>query len=108
MRPETPKPEPTPQVLKLAQALEEKGIKLELEHWDGHKHVDIYIPSARLYIEVNGLMHYTDPETILRDLKRTHFSDGDDFDTLELTNQLVDSHLEEITKAIFEIRKARS
>jgi hypothetical protein len=53
-------------------------------------------------------MHYIDPETILRDLKRTHFSDGDDFDTLELTNQLIDVHLDAITSAICDVVKTRS
>jgi very-short-patch-repair endonuclease len=101
------KPKPTVQVLKLAQALKGKGVKLELEHWDGHKHVDIFIPSARLYIEVNGLKHYTDPKQIIADLKRNHFSDGDDFLTLPITNQLINTHLEEMATAIFAVAKER-
>lgn len=42
----------------LAAALKKRGVELELEHWDGHKHVDIYIPKDHLYIEVDGVPHY--------------------------------------------------
>ena len=97
------KKEPTIHALKLAEALRARGITLELEHWDGHKHVDIYIPAARLYIEVNGLQHYTDPKLLLADLKRAHFSDGDDFNTISITNQLVDTHLDGIADAILKV-----
>ncbi|MBY0294145.1 hypothetical protein K2Q08_02325 [Patescibacteria group bacterium] len=98
-------PKPTPQTLKLAEALRARGVQLELEHWDGHKHIDIYIPSARLYIEVNGLRHYIDSKIIEADLKRVHFSDGDDFRTITITNQLIDTRLNEIADAIATICK---
>lgn len=96
-------PEPTPQTLKLAEALKARGVHLELEHWDGHKHIDIFIPSARLYIEVNGLQHYTDPKLLFADLRRSHFSDGDDYLTIPITNQLIDSHLDGIADAITQV-----
>jgi very-short-patch-repair endonuclease len=101
------KPIPTKQVLALADALKEKGIELELEYWDGHKHVDICISKAKLFIEINGLQHYTDPEQIITDLKRNHFSDGDDFFTIPITNQLVETHLKGIAGAIVEVVKER-
>jgi very-short-patch-repair endonuclease len=102
------KPIPTKQTLALVKALESKGIKLEVEYWDGHKHVDIYIPKAKLYIEINGLAHYTDPRQIIADLKRNHFSDGDDFFTMPITNQLIDKHLESIADAIVKVVAERS
>ncbi len=108
MKTESPKPEPTAHVIKIAHALEERGAQLKLEHWDGHKHIDIFIPSARLYIEVNGLQHYTNPDKIVADLKRMHFSDGDDFVTMSITNQLIDTHLDNIADAIVEVVKRRS
>lgn len=37
------KREPTNFALVLGLALTEKNIEHSLEHWDGHKHVDIYI-----------------------------------------------------------------
>lgn len=101
-------PKPTPQTLKLANALKARGVQLELEYWDGHKHIDIYIPKANLYIEINGLAHYTDPKQIAADLKRNHFSDGDDFFTMSITNQLIDTHLEKIADAIVVVVGERS
>jgi very-short-patch-repair endonuclease len=95
-----PKKEPTPQVRSLVAALEKRGIKAETEHWDGHKHIDIYVPAARLYLEVDGLPHYTDAERFLTDLKRDHYSDDDGFFTKRIPNELVETHLEAIADAI--------
>ena len=44
----------------------------------------------------------------MTDLKRNHFSDGDDFLTLPVTNQLIDTHLEGMAEAIFEVVRDRS
>ncbi len=95
-----PKKVPTEQTAKLADALRARNVRIAVEHWDGHKHIDIFVPDARLYIEVDGLQHFVDPDQILTDLRRDHFSDGDDFSTLRITNQLIDTHLDEIADAI--------
>jgi ABC-type lipoprotein release transport system permease subunit len=52
------------------------------------------------FIEVDGIHHLTDPEQIIRDFKRDHFSDGDDFDTIHIPNELLKTHLEQIADAI--------
>src|SRR3989344_663063 len=98
-------PTPTPQVKKLNEVLKQKGVKTDLEHWDHHKHIDIAILNSKIYIEVDGLSHYVNPEQIKRDFKRDHFSDGDDFRTIHITNQLIDTHVDEIAEAISEIVK---
>ena len=103
-----PKPIPTRQTLSVVKALEGRGVKLDVEYWDGHKHVDIYIPKARLYIEINALAHYTNPQQIITDFKRNHFSDGDDFFTMPITNQLIDTHLDSIADAIVKVVEERS
>ena len=103
-----PKPTPTKHVNLLVDALKKGGISnLEVEYWDDHKHVDIAILSARIYIEVDGLMHFNNAEQIKKDFKRNHFSDGDDFDTIHITNQLIDNKLNEIAPAICEVAKER-
>ncbi len=94
---------PTKQVLDLKTALEKKGLTVLAEYWDGHKHVDLYIPSAKLFIEVDGIQHYIDAKQIIADLKRDHYSDGDDIYTKRFSNQLIDTHLEEIADAIYKI-----
>jgi len=93
-------PIPTKQVNKLGEVLQKRGIGIVLEHSDGHKHVDIAILSAKIFIKVDGIHHLTDPDQIIRDFKRYHFSDGDDFDTIHIPNELLKTHLEQIADAI--------
>ena len=64
---------PTKHVLMLADALIKRGVVIELEHWDGHKHVDIFIPKDNLYIEVDGMHHITRPDIIISDFNRDYF-----------------------------------
>ncbi len=97
------KPIPTKQVIALNQALKKMGIKTELEYCDGHKHVDIAILSAKIYIEIDGLHHFIDPRQIEADFKRNHFSDGDDFKTIHIPNELIDRHLDSIAGAISKV-----
>lgn len=97
---------PTKQTMALAEALNTRGLYVKTEHYDGHKHVDIFIPAARLYIEVDGPKHYLDPKQIIADFKRDHFSDGDDFHTMRLTNEAIEAHLIEIADAITQVAKS--
>lgn len=98
-----PKNIPTKQTEALAEALKKRGVEIEIEHWDGHKHVDIYIPKDNLYIEVDGLQHQTKPKQIISDFNRDYFSFKDGFFTKHITNESVQSHLEEIADAIAHI-----
>ena len=94
---------PTKQSLSLIRALENKNIKVVPEYWDGHKHVDIYIPENEMYIEIEGLQHFTDAKQILADLKRDYYSDKENHFTFRITNQLIETHLEEIVDAIVKL-----
>ena len=98
---------PTKQAISLAFALRKRGVRLITEHYDGHKTIDIFIPKARLYIEIDGLQHYTNPEQFIADLKRDHYSDDEKFFTKHISNQLIETHLEEITEAIYQIVKGQ-
>lgn len=95
-----PKLESTKETLALAEALRARGVEVELEHWDGHKHIDIFIPKAKLYIEIDGLQHYTNPRQIKADLLRDHYSDDDTYSTKRFSNEVVQNHLEEIADAV--------
>lgn len=95
----------TPQTNNLVDALKKRGIEVETEHPDGHKHVDIYIPENGMYIEIEGLQHFTDPKQIISDLYRDYYSDKENHFTFRITNQLIDTHLEEIADAIFRVVK---
>jgi very-short-patch-repair endonuclease len=99
--------EPTPQAKRLHEALNKRDIHNELEFTDGHKHVDIHIPSAKLNVEVDGRYHLTDPEHLFRDLERDSYSHLDGIDTIRIPNFYVDSYLDEIANAIAEVARKR-
>lgn len=87
----------------LYDALRSRNIEAILEYNDGHKTVDIAILNAKLFIEVDGLQHFTKPEQILRDFKRSHYSDGDDFRTFYVTNQIIEKYLNEVADALVKV-----
>ena len=78
-------------------------MELEVEHWDGHKHIDIYIPKDNLYIEIDGMHHITNPVRVISDLNRDYFSFKEGFFTKHITNEAIETHLEQIADAIAHI-----
>lgn len=97
----------TKQAKLLLDALIARSVPAVGEHSDGHKHVDVAIIPAKIYIEVDGLHHVTDPDQIERDFKRDHFSDGDDFHTIHVLNIALEHHLDRIADAIAEVARRR-
>lgn len=95
----------TPEALALKEALEGLGIHVLAEHYDGHKHIDLAIPRARINIEIDGSQHLTDPYQILADLNRSHYSDDLDYRTLHIHNEEIHTNLEKIAVAIAEAAK---
>ena len=95
-----PNIEPTKHVLMLADALRKRGVDFELEHWDGYKHVDIYIPKDNLYIEIDGMHHITRPDRIISDFNRDYFSFKEGFFTKRITNEAIETNLDKIADAI--------
>lgn len=91
---------PTKHCKSLIDALIKRGVELKIEHWDGHKHIDIYIPKDNLYIEVDGMHHITRPERIISDFNRDYFSFKDNFFTKHITNESIETHLDQIADAI--------
>lgn len=90
----------TQQAKALCNALENRGIKVIPEHWDGHKHIDIYIPQAKIYIEVDGLQHLTNSNQMLADFKREFYSTKEGFYTLHIPNGVLMKDLDQIADAI--------
>jgi very-short-patch-repair endonuclease len=82
-------PIPTREEKLLADYLRAYGWPLEIEHYDGFKHVDIAILERRVYIEVDGQHHCSDPVQALADLKRAYYSFKNGFVTLRIPNALV-------------------
>lgn len=98
---------PTVHEKKLFEALKKYNLEVIIPYNDGHKTVDMAILPAKIYIEVDDIGHFTNPDQIIRDFKRNHFSDGDDFATFYVTNQLVDFCVDDIAKALAEVVNRR-
>lgn len=98
---------PTKYAQLLIDALKERGIKSDPEYFDGHKTVDIAVHDAKIFIEIDGLHHYTQSEQIKADFRRNHFSDGDDIDTIRIPNELINNHLKEIADGVAGVIKGR-
>ena len=93
---------PTEHENKLVEALRRRGVELEVHHYDGHKHVDIYIPKDNLYIEVDGMHHITRPDRIISDFNRDYFSFKEGFFTKHITNEAIDTTVSNSAKPLEE------
>lgn len=98
-----PNIKPTAFEEKLNNCLTEKGVKTELQYWDGHKHIDIAIPDAKIYIEVDGWQHLTIVQQIEHDFIRDAYSKKDGFDTIHISNNEIDQNLENIANALVKV-----
>ncbi len=101
------KPSPTKEAYNLKDALERLGIRVYLELDDGHKHIDLAIPRAKLNVEVDGIQHLTNPHQIVADLNRGYYSHKNGFNTMHISNEMIHSHLKEISDALAEASKIR-
>lgn len=95
----------TPEAASLRKALEKYGIRVLSEVYDGHKHIDLTIPDAHINIEIDGKQHLTNPDQILADLNRSHYSDDLGYRTLHIHNEEIYENLEDIAIAIAEAAK---
>lgn len=98
---------PTKEASDLKDALEKKGVRVMVELHDGHKHIDLTIPKARINVEVDGIQHLTNAAQIVADLSRGYYSHKNGFDTMHIPNEMVRLHLDEISGALAEASKIR-
>ncbi len=98
-------PTPSKQTAQLVRALQKLGLKTNTEYFDGHKHIDIFLPDLNIYIEIDGMQHYTNSEQILTDFQRDYYSIREGHYTLRLTNQIVEKFSDKIADAISNLWK---
>lgn len=91
----------------LADALIARGLEVELEHWDKHKHIDIYIPVGRLCIEIDGIQHLTNSLQIEEDFLRTYYSSLEQLGTIHIPNELIIKYQDQIADAITKVAHDR-
>lgn len=94
---------PTETAGKLKKSLEKLGIKVEEEYFDGYKHIDLFIPSIKVNIEVDGIQHLTDCDQIVRDFHREYYAERAGYHTLHIPNILVNQFCDQIAHAIAEL-----
>lgn len=98
---------PTREATNLKEALEKLGVKVLVELDDGHKHIDLALPKAKINIEVDGIQHLTNPTQILADLNRGYYSHKNGYDTMHIPNEMIRMHLKEISEALAEASNIR-
>ena len=82
-----------------------RGINCDFEAWDGHKHVDLAIHEAKLYIEIDGSHHSTKPDQLFSDIMRDKYSSKQGYITKRFSNKMINDNLEKIADAICEVIK---
>lgn len=92
---------------RLFNALQNRGIKCQLEANDGHKSVDIAIPQAKMYIEIDGSHHSTDASQLKSDIERDYHSYQNGYVTKRFTNNQIKEKLEEIADALVNVARER-
>ena len=98
----------TKQEKMLYEALCNRGVGATLKYYDKHKTVDIAILGSKIYIEVDGLQHFTKPKQIISDFQRHHYSDDDHVDTFYVTNQIIDKYLDKVVDALVKVIEIKS
>lgn len=98
---------PTKEAADLKNEIEKHGVRVLVELHDGHKHIDLTIPKAKLNVEVDGIQHLINPDQIVADLSRGYYSHKNGFDTMHIPNEMVRLHLNEISQALAEASKIR-
>ncbi|OGF37455.1 hypothetical protein A2466_00550 [Candidatus Falkowbacteria bacterium RIFOXYC2_FULL_34_220] len=95
----------TEQAMRLCESLIKRGVRCQKEKWDNHKHIDLSIDEARLYIEVDGDYHYTSSRQIKKDIVRDYYSSKEGFRTIHIPNRLIDDKLDNVADAIEQVVK---
>jgi very-short-patch-repair endonuclease len=90
----------TQQTIDLYLALKAHDISVEIEKYDGYKHIDIAIPRAKINIEIDGFHHHLNPYQALQDLKRTYYSFKKGFFTIRIPNSLIENRLDDAVEYI--------
>lgn len=100
-------PKLTPESKKFYLALRVRGVNVEMEKHDGHKHIDLAITGKglRLNIEVDGSQHYTNAEQSYSDIQRIYHSFLKGFYTLRLPKILVKERLNETADLVVGLLK---
>jgi very-short-patch-repair endonuclease len=91
----------------LSKALDSFEVKHELEYDDGHKHVDIAIEWAKLYLELDGSQHGLSPKQMCADDERDKHSLKEGFVTKRIPNIWVEKDVDRLALSIATLANKR-
>lgn len=97
----------TPEALRLSRALRDLEVEHTLEAYDGHKHVDIAIESAKLYIELDGSQHGFSSKQMLADDERDKHSLKAGYATKRIPNSGVNRNADKLALSIARLADKR-
>jgi very-short-patch-repair endonuclease len=97
----------TPEAIKLSKALTDLEVKHQLEAYDGYKHVDISIESAKLYIELEGSQHGLSSKQMLADDDRDRHSSKSGYLTKRIPNSWVNQNPHRLANSIRTLAEKR-
>jgi very-short-patch-repair endonuclease len=97
----------TPQAIRLSNALRDFDVEHRLEQYDGYKHIDIAIESAKLYLELDGSQHAFSTKQMLADDDRDKHSLREGYTTKRISNTWVDQNVEKLAGNIAVLAKKR-
>lgn len=80
--------------------LKKRGLFPEIEFYDGHKHVDLAVHEAKLYIELDGEHHFSDPKQLESDILRDEYSMDEGYTTKRFSNKEVTDNLSKIADCL--------
>jgi very-short-patch-repair endonuclease len=90
----------TSQAMRLSEALKKLDIQHTLEYSDGHKHVDIAIPWAKLFLEIEGQQYTFSPKQMISDHERDAHSLTAGFYTMRIPNERVDKDVDGVAQSV--------
>jgi len=97
----------TPQAIKLSNSLKRQGVNHQLEYGDGFKHVDIAVPWAKLYLELDGKHHAFSSKQMCADDERDKYSQKEGYTTKRIPNEWVDANVDRLARSIATLAKKR-
>ena len=97
----------TSQAMRLSDELKRLHIEHKLEYYDGHKHVDVALLWAKLYIEIEGRQHGFNSNQMLSDEKRDASSQKEGFYTKRIPNEWIDRDAQKLAENIARLARRR-
>ena len=93
----------TSQSVRLYLELIKRGIRAEIEKFDGYKTIDIAVVEAKINIEVDGAHHNYSSKQAITDLRRTFYSFRKGYYTIRIPNSIIETELMETADLVAEM-----